>query len=140
MRTVSSVAKVATASVQTVVNKETPVPSVPRRRRPLLAVMGVVAALVLGGCGVGQKNASDYADMEEQFLVGCNSTREADAAAGEGMELPEDFCRCAFDALSDGDTGYDFDELMKINEDLIEDPAALPDDVTAVFEGCAAPA
>ena len=109
--------------------------------------MGVVAALVLGGCGVGQSSASDYADMEEQFLKGCNTTlqndterADEDPEADVPAELPEDFCQCAFDALSDEDSGYDFDDLMKLNEEMIEDPIALPDDVTAVFEGCTAPA
>lgn len=96
----------------------------------------VVAALVLGGCGVGQNRASDYQDMKDQFLRGCNATLTADEKAGEGTVLPDDFCQCAFDALSDEDAGVEFDELMKLNDELVEEPGALPDDVTSVFAGC----
>jgi hypothetical protein len=122
------------------VNKENLVSSSPTRRRLAPLVLGtVLGALVFAGCGTGQSQASSYDDMENAFMEGCEATREADADNSDAASLPEDFCRCAFDALSgEGEgEGIEFDELKAINDDFTEEPAALPDEVTATFADCA---
>jgi hypothetical protein len=116
------------------------VPANPIRRRLALSVAGlVVVGSMLSGCGTGQSQAGSYDDLEAAFLDGCKETAAADAKADESASLPSNFCQCAFDALSDKDTGVDFDELMEINEQMINADSAskLPDSVTKVFADCA---
>jgi hypothetical protein len=114
-------------------------PSSVRHRRLVPAAL-VMAALVLAGCGSGQGRAENYSQLEDGFIDGCEETLAADAEAGDGAEVPEDFCQCAFDALSEGDDAVDFDELMKVNDDLTEENAPLPDSVTEAFAACLPPA
>jgi hypothetical protein len=120
------------------VTKEFAVPASPIRRRLVPALVGFVLGVgLLTGCGTGQKQAGSYDDLEAAFLEGCEERSAADAADDESATLPADFCQCAFDALSDEQDGVDFDELMDINAEFTSDPAALPDEVTAVFADCA---
>ncbi len=108
------------------------------RRRLSSAVAGlIVGALLLSGCGTGQKQAGSYDDLEAAFLKGCRATATADAKKSEAKTLPADFCRCAFDALSDKESGVEFDRLMEINEEFTSDPAELPAEVTEAFSSCA---
>lgn len=110
----------------------------PIRRRLVPAVAALVLGVgVLAGCGTGQKQAGSYDDLKAAFLEGCEDRSQADAEESEAATLPADFCQCAFDALSDEQDGVDFDELMDINTEFTSDPAALPDEVTAVFADCA---
>jgi hypothetical protein len=125
------------------------VPASPIRRRlsarwdrPSHRLVPALAGFVLGvgllaGCGTGQQQAGSYDDLEAAFLEGCAETSAADAKASEAATLPDDFCQCAFDALSDEQDGVDFDELMDINTEFTSDPAALPPEVAAVFADCA---
>ncbi len=136
-RGTTSVQAPATASFWTVVNKEIPVSSTTNRRRAPGVLALVVGALLLVGCGTGQGQADSYADMEENFLDGCAATVRSDVEGSDAATLPDDFCRCAFDALSDPQSGVDFDEIREINDDLSDDPAELPESVTAVFADCA---
>jgi uncharacterized protein YgiB involved in biofilm formation len=122
------------------VNKENPVSSTPTRPRLARVVLGVVmGAVVLAGCGTGQGSASSYDDMEDAFMEGCEATAADDAAESDAAALPDDFCRCAFDALSgEGEgEGVEFDTLMDINADFTEEPARLPDEVVETFADCA---
>ena len=41
------------------------------------------------------------------------------------------------DALSDEDEGVEFDTLMDLDDDLSDESAALPEEVTSVFSDCA---
>lgn len=125
-------------------NKENLVsPSSIRRRRLAPAVLGaVMGALVLAGCGSGQSSAENYSQLEKGFIDGCEATLAADAKDPDASaaEVPEDFCQCAFDELSEGDDAIEFEELMKVNDDLIEEAGPLPDEVTKAFARCTAPA
>lgn len=107
------------------------------------AVLGVVmGAFLLGGCGTGQGSAGNFNELEKNFISGCEATLADDveaAEAGDGAEpaaVPDDFCQCAFDELSDGENAIEFGELMDINNDLVEEPAALPEKVTEAFASC----
>lgn len=99
-----------------------------------------MGAVVLAGCGTGQGQASSYDDMEDAFMEGCEATVREDAENPdvEAAPLPDDFCRCSFDALSgEGEgEGVEFDTLMDINADFTEEPARLPDEVVATFADC----
>jgi hypothetical protein len=102
-------------------------------------VTGVVlGALVLAGCGSGQSTAGNYADLEDNFIESCEATLVEDAAAPDSgaAEVPEDFCQCAFDELSDGESAVEFDRLMEVNDELRDERGALPDEVTEAFAGC----
>ena len=118
-------------------------PSSIRRRRLVPAALGaVVSVLVLAGCGSGQSSAENYSQLEKGFIDGCEATLAADAENSDvaAADVPEDFCQCAFDELSEGENAVEFDELMKVNDELIEDTAALPEAVTEAFASCEAPA
>lgn len=110
----------------------------PIHRRLLSCVAGVLLGVgLLAGCGTGQKQAEDYKGLEESFIKGCEATVAADAEDPEAKATPsDDFCRCAFDALSDPDEGVEFGELMDINEELTDDQGKLPESVTATFASC----
>ena len=116
-------------------------PSSSRRpRRMASAVLGaVMAAFLVAGCGTGQSAAGNFDELKDNFIKGCEARLADDAEDPEAAEVPDDFCRCAFDALREGDDAVDFDELMEINDELVEEPAALPDNVTAAFAGCTSP-
>lgn len=108
------------------------------------AVLGVVMGVfLLGGCGTGQGSAGNFNELEKNFIKGCEATLASDIEAAEaGAEpkpVPDDFCQCAFDELSDGENAMEFDELMDINNDLVEEPAALPEQVTEAFASCTTP-
>lgn len=136
MHPTTSVCTSVATSFWHVVNKEISVPSTPNRRRKSGVVALVVGALLLVGCGTGQGQASNYDELEDNFLEGCAAMADADAGESDAATLPDDFCQCAFDALSDPQTGVDFDELQEIDDDLSDDPAALPDSVTEAFADC----
>lgn len=105
------------------------------------AVLGVVmGAFVLVGCGTGQGSAGNYDELEDNFIAGCEATAAEDAGGESATELPDDFCQCAFDELSDGENAVEFDELMEINDELVDEPGALPEQVTEAFATCAPPA
>jgi hypothetical protein len=101
------------------------------------ALAGFVLGVgLLAGCGTGQQQAGSYDDLGRPSWRSCAETSAADARR-QAATLPDDFCRCAFDALSDEQDGVDFDELMDINTEFTSDPAALPPEVAAVFADCA---
>lgn len=100
----------------------------------LFVVLGTVG---LVGCGTGQGSASNYDELEDAFLEQCEETRAADAEVAGAEAVPDDFCRCAFDALRED---VPFDDLMAVDDELSEEPGPLPEEITAAYASCSEPA
>lgn len=113
-------------------------PATPIRRRALTAVVaGALSLALLSGCTQTQKDATNYADSEEEFLKGCEAVAQSDARVDDSTEIadPEAYCQCVFDALS-GDDGIPFDEFSQINSDLRDEGGPLPDDFVKAYDSC----
>lgn len=105
-------------------------------RRPRLAASLVAAVLGIGllaGCA-GQQAPGDYSgSVERNFLSGCTTTAEGDEATFDVAG----YCGCVYDELSNDETGVDFDEFKKVNDDQIEEPSELPESFTKIYDRCA---
>ena len=103
------------------------------------AFAGLIAvALVASGCSSSSDPddwvaADETGKIEENFLRACTE-------AGEGNTDPVElaaYCGCSYDALRE-EYAEDFDGFVAVNRDLGNDPAAIPDNVRKIYEGCAA--
>lgn len=112
-----------------------PTPVRRRGRAATLAVVAAVSVLALAGCTTTQKDKSNYADTEEDFLAGCVRQAEADNEVEGATRIsdPEAFCECAFAAIEDT---IPFEEFNDINADLRDNGGALPEEFVAAYEGC----
>ena len=103
------------------------------------AFAGLIAlALVVSGCSSSSDpgdwvQADETGKVEENFLRACTE-------AGEGNTDPAElgrYCGCSYDALRE-EYADDFDGFVTVNRDLGNDPTAIPANVRAIYEECAA--
>lgn len=114
------------------------------RSRPFLAVRGVALGTVLvavAACSTGQKVPDGYgATTETNFNEGCTTALTSTGdVPGEplGVDVARQVCGCAYESISDPDTGIPFDEFDAIDDELAEDPAPLPEPLRVRIEACA---
>ena len=96
--------------------------------RPLLAVAGPALAVLIAACGGDDGGGDDgYGPGERaDFVEAC--------AAGAGGD--EDACRCFYDRLADE---VPHDRFVEVDEQIRDDPTAIPDDIADMAVGCSAP-
>lgn len=107
-------------------------PATPIRRHRLAASLaGVVLGLGLLASCSGQRAPGNYNDaVERDFRDQCEDTARDDKVIVD----PIQYCRCAYEALSDKQSGVDFDEFKKVNNDQTEDPQRLPAKFTNILD------
>jgi len=102
-------------------------------------VAGLIAvALVVSGCSSSSDpddwvEADETGKIEENFLRACTQ-------AGEGNTQPAelaDYCGCSYDALRQ-EYADDFEGFVAVNSELGNEPTAIPPNVRAIYDGCAA--
>ncbi len=103
------------------------------------AVAGLFAfALVASGCSQSSdpetwEAADEIGKVEENFIRACtegdDGNSDADALA--------DYCQCSYDGLRQ-EYDDDFEGFLNVNRDLGNEPASIPPNVRAIFDGCAA--
>lgn len=104
-----------------------------RRHRLAASLAGVVLGLGLLASCSGQRAPGNYSDkVERDFRKGCVKTAQDDKVIVD----PRSYCECAYAALSDKQSGVDFDEFKSVNNDQTEDPKPLPAKFTKVFAKC----
>ncbi len=104
-----------------------------RRHRLAASLAGVVLGLGLLASCSGQRAPGNYSDkVERDFRKGCVKTAQDDKVIVD----PSSYCKCAYAALSNKQSGVDFDEFKKINNDQTEDPEPLPAKFTKIFDLC----
>ena len=108
----------------------------PIRRRAAHALLAAVASVVvLAGCTTTQRDASNYADTEDNWLEGCIEQAELDneVDGAEQITDPEAFCECAWTAITDE---IEFERFKEINSELRDEGGPLPDDYTEAIASC----
>lgn len=102
-----------------------------RRHRLAASLAGVVLGLGLLASCSGQRTPGNYSDkVERDFRKGCVKTAQDDKVIVD----PSSYCECAYAALSDKQSGVDFDEFKKVNNDQTEDPQPLPAKFTNILD------
>lgn len=102
------------------------------------SIAGLFAfALVVAGCSSSSdpetwEAADETGKIEENFIractVGDDGNTEAAALA--------DYCQCSYDELRE-EYDDDFEGFVNVNRDLGNEPASIPPNVRAIFDGCA---
>jgi hypothetical protein len=98
----------------------------------------IAVALVVSGCSSSSDPddwvaADETGKIEENFLRACTQ-------AGEGSTDPADladYCGCSYDGLRE-EYDDDFDGFVAVNRDLGNEPTAIPPNVRAIYDECAA--
>lgn len=97
-----------------------------RERHPLLAAAGLVLALLVAACGSDGEDDDGYGPGERSDFV------EACAASPGG---DEDACGCFYDRLA---AELPHERFVEVDEQIRDDPTAIPDDITDMAVGCSA--
>ena len=101
--------------------------------RALLAAVALLA--LLSACTQSRTVPDRYGDTtEENFMEGCLQMTEGDGP-GRSFTSKEakDVCGCAYDAIV---KDIPFDEFKQLNEELEDEPAALPQEMLDIMATC----
>jgi hypothetical protein len=103
------------------------------------AVAGLISlALLVTGCSSSSDpetwvSADETGKIEENFLRACTEAGEGNTDA---IELAA-YCGCSYDGLRE-EYDDDFEGFLAVNRDLGNEPSAIPPNVRAIFDECAA--
>jgi hypothetical protein len=101
----------------------------PRSIRPLVAAL--MALLLLGACA-GQRDPTGYGKTtQENFHKGCVASAKNDS--NMSASKASDYCTCSYNRIV---KDIPFSEFKKINSDLSDDPAPLPDKMLTIRDDC----
>lgn len=116
-----------------------PAPTRPRTARARAAGLFLVAAVALGACSPQRDIPDAYGDTtEKNFIEGCEVALTDEDAAGEAYsdDDAQAVCECAYDDISNPDTGIPYEDFREINEELEQEPGPLPDAIRDVVQTC----
>ncbi|MEZ5245330.1 MAG: hypothetical protein R2707_09565 [Acidimicrobiales bacterium] len=111
----------------------------PRKNLRSAAVAGLIAlALVVTGCSSSSDpdtwaSADETGKIEENFLRACTEAGEGNT---DSIGLAA-YCECSYAGLRE-EYDDDFEGFLAVNRDLGNEPTAIPANVRAIFDGCAA--
>jgi hypothetical protein len=97
----------------------------------VLAVVGLAVVVVGGILYLREEDTSstDYdARTEDDFMATCTADAES-----LGFTRAADFCACAYDDIR---ATIPYDRYLAIDQELQEDPAAVPDEVDRIRTAC----
>ena len=99
----------------------------PFARAFLVVLSSLVVIALVTGCTGRPSTPDQYGDTTERnFLRGC--TDEA-----EGVSDIDEVCRCTYDAIVEE---IPYDEFKRVNSELSDNPARLPEPFQALLDGC----
>jgi hypothetical protein len=104
-------------------------PVAARRSSRLLAAV-VAAAAVLAGCTTQSTPSSYNENVRADFVSGCRSVRQD---AGDPEDEATELCTRVYEEITNE---VPFEQFKDDNEELQDDPAALPDRYTEIVQRC----